>query len=178
MTHCMCHDFAFLSCRTTFCLSIPWLGQLKETGTPYSVPATTYQSLSIQCKDHRADYFSMCYPLFHQLTRPYIPYPQHSIVIPSCDVSSIWVKLDAVERGGTVIIEKLREAITHSPDTHCPVVWTGDEEAAIRREVKACNRVCMLSEDIASALRCNFPYLEAEKFRKKGWLLEKREIYS
>ena len=123
MTYCMHRDFAFLSCCTIFRLSIPWLSQLKQTDIPVlpcAVPATTYQSLSIQCKGHRPDYISMCYPFLHQLTRLYIPYPQHSIFIPNCDISSIRGKLDTVE-GGTVILKKLREAITHSPDTHCLV---------------------------------------------------------
>ena len=117
-------------------------------------------------------------PLRHRLTHRYTPYPQHSIVSPSCDISSIRVKPDTEERGGTVILEKLREAITHSPETHYPVVRTGDEEAPVRREVKVCDRVYMLSEDIAGAFLCNFPYLEAKKICKKSGLLEENEMYS
>jgi len=36
----------------------------------------------------------------------------------------------------------------------------------------------MPSEDIAGALLCNFPYLEAKKFGKKGGLLEENEKHS
>jgi len=126
MAHqCMRRDFAFLSCHTTFRRSKPWLSQLNRTDIPILpciVCTTTYQSLSIQCKGHRPDYISMRCPLLHQSTRPYIPYPQHSIAIPSCDIPSIRVKLDTGEKGGTVMLKKLREAITHSPYTHCLVV--------------------------------------------------------
>ena len=37
--------------------------------------------------------------------------------------------------------------------------------------------VCHL-EDIAAALPCNFPYLEAQKIHKKSGLLEENEMYS
>jgi len=36
----------------------------------------------------------------------------------------------------------------------------------------------MLSEDIAGAVLCDFPYLEAEKIGKKGGLLEEKKKYS
>jgi len=46
---------------------------------------------------------------------------------------------------------------------------------AVRREVKVPDYVCILSEDITGALLCNFPYLEAEKIRKKVGYSKGRE---